>query len=167
MINMKSKNYKHWLSLEDDRPCKDCEDLHGKIYEMAQEPDPLPHQRCRCIVVPMDAVAAGQATERGRNGADWWIVSYGDLPPYYISPEEAMEAGWNPRRNRLSSFVPNMMLSGGEYKNENGHLPQAEGRAWFEADLNYQTGKREKDRIVYSSDGLVFVSSVMTIIRLL
>ena len=46
----------------------------------------------------------------------------------------------------------------GIYNNSNGHLPHAYGRIWYEADINYRTGKRNSQRIVWSNDGLVFVT---------
>ena len=50
------------------------------------------------------------------------------------------------------------MLGGDIYDNDNGHLPDAPGRIWYEADINYFGGKRTKERIVYSNDGLIFVT---------
>ncbi len=32
------------------------------------------------------------------------------------------------------------------------------GRTWYEADINYSNGKRNKQRILYSNDGLIFVT---------
>ena len=50
------------------------------------------------------------------------------------------------------------MLSRGIYENENSHLPSAPGRIWYEADINYRQGFRGLTRIVYSNDGLIFVT---------
>lgn len=51
------------------------------------------------------------------------------------------------------------MLGGTEYANYNFKLPSAPGRVWYEADINYNgTRKRNRQRIVYSSDGLMFVT---------
>jgi len=50
------------------------------------------------------------------------------------------------------------MLGGDEYDNGNNHLPNAPGRIWYEADINYTSGKRNKERILYSNDGLIFVT---------
>ncbi|WP_256737429.1 MULTISPECIES: ribonuclease domain-containing protein [Bacillus] len=41
--------------------------------------------------------------------------------------------------------------------NREGNLHrEAPGRTWYEADINYVSGYRGNDRIVYSSDGLVY-----------
>jgi len=42
------------------------------------------------------------------------------------------------------------------FKNKEGLLPGAKGRTWREADINYTTGYRGNDRILYSSDGLMY-----------
>lgn len=49
-------------------------------------------------------------------------------------------------------------LQSGVYKNSNGHLPDDIGRVWYEADINYTKGYRGLGRIVFSNDGLVFVT---------
>ena len=53
-------------------------------------------------------------------------------------------------------FLP--LHFGGEYYNDNGHLPSKEGRIWYEADINYRFGYRNNQRVVYSNDGLIFVT---------
>ena len=50
------------------------------------------------------------------------------------------------------------MMFGGVYDNDNKHLPESPGRIWYEADVNYTSGKRNKQRIVFSNDGLIFVT---------
>ena len=46
----------------------------------------------------------------------------------------------------------------GVYSNSNGHLPDALGRIWYEADINYYEGRRNKHRVLWSNDGLIFVT---------
>lgn len=38
------------------------------------------------------------------------------------------------------------------------NMPHKDGRVWYEADINYKTGKRNTQRIVWSNDGLIFVT---------
>ena len=54
--------------------------------------------------------------------------------------------------------MPNKMITRGQYYNDDGHLPYASGRIWFEADINYTTGKRNSQRVLWSNDGLIFVT---------
>ncbi|MBQ6928995.1 MAG: hypothetical protein IJN27_01630 [Oscillospiraceae bacterium] len=80
------------------------------------------------------------------------------LPKYYITRNEAEKAGWIRELGNLHKMAPGKMIMGGVYKNSNGHLPDDIGRVWYEADINYKRGKRNSQRIVFSNDGLVFVT---------
>lgn len=109
---MQSQHYKNWLSIEDARRCKRCAEKHGQIYEIGTIPDPEPplHDNCRCYIAVMKAIYAGEATSKGKNGADWWILKYRQLPPYYITREEAKSLGWKPKRGNLQSVAPGKWL---------------------------------------------------------
>jgi len=48
-------------------------------------------------------------------------------------------------------------LEGDEFLNNQAKLPHATGRTWREADNDYTYGKKLK-RVLYSNDGLVFVT---------
>ena len=50
------------------------------------------------------------------------------------------------------------VIGGDIYKNKDGKLPSSNGRIWYEADINYTGGMRNSSRIIYSNDGLVFVT---------
>ena len=93
---MQSKNYKHWISVVDDKRCIDCEEMHGKIYAIDENPIPSPplHYFCRCYIETMKAILAGKATDKGKDGADWWLKNTGDLPDYYITRQDAKKLVW-------------------------------------------------------------------------
>ena len=114
-------------------------------------------QSSRCEIEVMKSVIAGFGTKDGINGADWWLKHNGKLPDYYISREDLYALGYKwgkpPRK-----YAPGMMVYGGIYENENNHLPSAPGRVWYEADINYYEGQRNRHRIVWSNDGLIFVT---------
>ena len=57
-----------------------------------------------------------------------------------------------------AKYAPGKMLTRGVYRNKDKHLPDVLGRIWYEADLNYYSGKRNRRRIVWSNDGLMFVT---------
>lgn len=120
-------------------------------------PEPPLHNNCRCDIIPLESVVAGNATKNGNEGADYWIKHFGKLPEYYVSEVEAMAAGWRWGKSP-AKFVSDKMITGGIYGNENGHLPDAFGRIWYEADINYYEGKRNRHRILWSNDGLIFVT---------
>lgn len=157
---MVSQHYKHWISEADERRCVPCEKMHGKIYKMSQiaNPEPPIHKHCRCHITPMPSRIAGTATQDKRNGLDWWIVQFDAMPPYYISDDDAYSLGWKPKSGNLHEVAPGKMLTKGVYKNRDGHLPMADGRTWYEADINYSSGRRNTERILFSSDGLIFAT---------
>ena len=154
-----SATWKHWKAILDPKLCPNCLALHGKIYALGEIPDIEPplHDHCRCDILPMEAVAPGGATKDGENGADCWLAVYGSLPDYYISDRELRALGWRngkpPRK-----FAPGKMYFGGIYDNDDGHLPSTPGRIWYEADINYYEGRRNQHRILFSNDGLIFVT---------
>ena len=154
-----SKNYKHWVSVEDLKRCIICAKNHGKIWLITEIPNPEPpvHPNCRCSIEAMQSIKAGTATIKGNNGADWYLKNEAKLPDYYIDSDTAYQSGWAPGK-WPSNFVPSKTIYNGIYKNKNRHLPHKENRIWYEADINYKTGKRNNQRVVWSNDGLVFVT---------
>lgn len=157
---MESKRYKYWSSIIDLRRCADCKKRHGQVYLISEIPKPKPplHVNCRCTIKRMEAKIAGTATNNKIAGADWWLMKFGHLPSYYISETDAKNLGWKSKWGNLHTVAPGKMLTKGIYQNRNGHLPQKAGRIWYEADINYTYGWRNDQRIVYSNDGLIFVS---------
>ena len=157
---MVSQDYRMWFTIRDPKRCVDCKQLHGKIYHRRDRIVPsMPlHPYCRCFLQWLDLVIAGTATSLGTNGADWWLKNNGRLPPYYISVQAAKARGWNAALGNLGIVCPGKMLQRGVYLNRNGHLPTARGRIWYEADIEYVDGFRGAERILYSSDGLIFIT---------
>ena len=80
------------------------------------------------------------------------------LPSLYLSKSEARKQGWNPAKGDLCNVLPGRAIGGDRFSNREKVLPEAQGRHWFEADVNYQCGHRGSDRMLYSSDGLIFVT---------
>ena len=157
---MLSKNYKNWISTLDQKTCVDCKSKHGKIYlveEIVGNEPPL-HPRCRCFIEWVKVVVAGTASTRGIDGADWWLKQTGELPDYYVFYGDAIEAGWNPKEGNFAFLFPDKMIYGGKFENRKGLLPTVPGRIWYEADINYSWGYRGSDRVVFSNDGLIFVT---------
>ena len=154
-----SRNYKNWVAVLDLKTCLQCRSRHGQIYQMDEIPDTEPplHPNCRCKIKPMEAVIAGQGTKDGQNGADYCMKYFADLPEYYITEEELVALGWK-RGKSPAKFAPGKMLTRGIYKNKDHHLPQIPGRIWYEADINYYSGRRNGHGLLWSNDGLLFVT---------
>lgn len=155
-----SSKYKNWIAILDIKTCLECKSRHGAIYFLNETITPKPplHPHCRCEIKNLKAIYAGEATTKGKNGADWWLKYFSQLPDYYISLNDAKTAGYRLHLGNLSIIAPGKMLAKGEYMNRNGHLPSAPGRVWYEADINYSEGYRGAERILFSNDGLIFVT---------
>lgn len=88
-----------------------------------------------------------------------YIHTYGKLPSNYITKNEAEELGWKKKdgeAGQLHVVAPGMSIGGSKYGNYEGLLPEADGRKYYECDINYVKGNRGAERIVYSNDGLIF-----------
>ena len=155
---MDRRNYKIWLSVEDERRCGVCRKKQGKLVAVGESEAPPAHVRCRCRLKWAEAKIVGTATNSGMRGADWWLKTYGKLPPNYISVEEAKEKGWRSVLGNLDSVAPGRVIGGRVFQNRNEPLPTADGRIWYEADINYSGGYRGQERILYSNDRLLFAS---------
>ena len=160
IIIRNSQNWKHWVAIRDNKICILCKEKHGTIYAINEVVNPSPplHFRCRCRIERLKSLFAGEATTRGTDGADWHLKYNAKLPGYYLSRNDASKLGWNPRKNSLDMVAKNHMIFGGQYFNKNGHLPSEKGRVWYEADINYVSGKRNSERLLFSNDGLMFVT---------
>lgn len=80
-----------------------------------------------------------------------YIHLYSQLPPNYITKEEADDMGWSVEDN--GGYV----IGGNRFGNREGLLPEKKGRQYYEADLvEGYTDHRGPVRLVYSNDGLIF-----------
>ena len=87
-----------------------------------------------------------------------YLKKNGQLPDYYITKSKARGQGWNPSRGNLCDVLPGRAIGGDVWTNRQKSLPTKSGRRYFEADLNYHCGNRNANRVVFSNDGLVFVT---------
>lgn len=138
--------------------CPFCFNQNGKILSIDEKVKIPVHNHCHCELITKISVESGTATNDGKNGADYYLKYYGRLPNYYISVSEAKKLGWKNILGNLDEVAPGKQLTKGIYRNYNKHLPDDIGRVWYEADINYTNGYRNSMRIVYSNDGLIFVT---------
>nr|CAP09637.1 barnase-C-DnaB intein-C fusion protein [Transformation Vector pICH13688] len=59
-------------------------------------------------------------------------------------------------KGNLADVAPGKSIGGDIFSNREGKLPGKSGRTWREADINYTSGFRNSDRILYSSDWLIY-----------
>lgn len=84
-----------------------------------------------------------------------YIHEFGELPPNYITKDEARKLGWEggtPEQFRKGSAI------GGDYfGNYEGQLPKANGRKWTECDIDTNgRNSRGAKRLIFSNDGLFY-----------
>jgi len=79
----------------------------------------------------------------------------GHLPEQYVTKEAARAHGW--RGGGLCALWPGHVIGGDPFGNFGGQLPA--GHRYFEADLGSTCRQRGPSRLIYSSDGLIFVTT--------
>lgn len=85
-----------------------------------------------------------------------YLHTFGQLPPNYITKDDAGDLGWVSSEGNLWDVTDEMSIGGDRFGNREGILPEADGRKYYECDVNYSGGYRGPERLVYSSDGLIF-----------
>ena len=85
----------------------------------------------------------------------------GQLPNYYITKQQAITNGWSGGK-ALNNTNPGKAIGGNLFHNNENILPNAAGRVWYEADIGVdysRSRKNQSSRILYSNDGLLYVTS--------
>ncbi len=87
-----------------------------------------------------------------------YLESYGQLPPNYITKNEARDLGWS--GGSVEDYLEGAAIGGDRFGNYEGLLPEAEGRTWTECDIDtLGCGSRGSRRLVFSGDGLYYYTS--------
>jgi hypothetical protein len=81
----------------------------------------------------------------------------GRLPARYLTKRAAEALGWKPGQD-LCRVAAGRAIGGDGFGNREHRLPDQPGRRWHEADLDYACGPRGAKRLLWSSDGLAFVT---------
>lgn len=160
-LSGKSKKWLNWKSQLSPATCFYCMQNHGKIIPFTVEDCGKginAHKNCKCILVPMRIKRAGTATDMGKSGPEVFLIYFKKLPDYYVTKKDAKLLGWKEYLGNLHDVLPGKVIGGEIYMNHDGKLPMAPGRIWYEADINYDGGYRNRDRILFSNDGLLFAS---------
>lgn len=80
------------------------------------------------------------------------------LPPQYLTKQEAARLGWQPGVD-LCTVARGRALGGSRFGNRERRLPEKRNRKWFEADVDFFCGSRGPKRLVWSSDGLIYLTT--------
>lgn len=85
-----------------------------------------------------------------------YVKANHELPEYYITKSEARKQGWVASEGNLCEVLPGKAIGGDKFSNREKTLPS--GEQYFEADVNYNCGNRNADRIVFTKDGDVYLT---------
>jgi len=108
--------------------------------------------------VPAEQESAVTYGERytDRDSVAAYLHAYGELPPNYLTKDEAKDLGWVSSEGNLWEVTDQMSIGGDRFMNYEGLLPEEDGRTWYECDIDYAGGKRGAKRICFSNDGLIY-----------
>ena len=85
-----------------------------------------------------------------------YLYLYNHLPSNFITKKEAKKLGWVSSEGNLDEVAPGMSIGGDYFGNYEGLLPEADGRDYYECDIDFDGTYRNGKRIVYSNDGLIY-----------
>lgn len=84
-----------------------------------------------------------------------YLFTYGVLPQNFITKSEARDLGWE--GGSVEYYAPGCAIGGDTFGNREGLLPEAEGRIYYECDIDTDgSNSRGAKRIVFSNDGLIY-----------
>ncbi len=84
-----------------------------------------------------------------------YLETYGELPPNYITKDEARDLGWS--GGTVERYKEGAAIGGDRFGNHEGLLPAAQGRKYTECDIDTDGyGSRGARRLIFSNDGLYF-----------
>lgn len=84
-----------------------------------------------------------------------YLELYDELPPNYITKNEARELGWE--GGSVEPYLDGAAIGGDRFGNREGLLPASDGRSYTECDIDTDgCGSRGAKRLVFSNDGLYF-----------
>ena len=109
-------------------------------------------------------IVVSKVTESDINEDGWYysaedvslyIYTYHHLPSNFITKDEARDLGWE--GGSVEEYVEGYAIGGDVFGNREGLLPEADGRVYYECDIDTDgAGSRGAKRIVYSNDGLIY-----------
>lgn len=85
-----------------------------------------------------------------------YLHVFGELPPNYLTKDEARDMGWDRSPGCLWEIGEGLCIGGDIFGNREGLLPDEDWRTWYECDVNYDGWDRGAERIVFSTDGLIY-----------
>lgn len=85
-----------------------------------------------------------------------YVKTNHQLPDYYLTKSEARKRGWVASKGNLCEVLPGKAIGGDHFSDREKTLPK--GNKYYEADVNYNCGNRNADRIVFTKNGEVWLT---------
>ena len=136
----------------------DTFEIAGEILELIVDTDnlvtadlPPEYEAERDIVSAIDQAGSYYS----KDDVATYIHIYSSLPSNFITKDEARALGWE--GGSVERYLKGAAIGGDVFGNREGLLPKADGRIYYECDID-TLGKdsRGAKRIVYSNDGLIY-----------
>ena len=84
-----------------------------------------------------------------------YLYVYDCLPDNFITKSEAEALGW--KGGSVEDYAEGYAIGGDKFGNREGLLPKADGRQYYECDIDTNgADSRGAKRLVYSNDGLIY-----------
>lgn len=104
----------------------------------------------------METELSEDGTYTSKDEVAEYLYLYGHLPSNFITKKEAKKLGWVSSEGNLDEVAPGMSIGGDYFGNYEGLLPEADGRDYYECDIDFDGTYRNAKRIVFSNDGLIY-----------
>lgn len=85
-----------------------------------------------------------------------YIYKFKKLPKNYIKKNDAMKLGWDQSSGNLWKVTDKKSIGGDNFGNFEGKLPKGNGIKYYECDIDYEGGRRNAKRIVFSNKGDIY-----------
>jgi len=123
--------------------------------ETAENPEPEPEPVIEPEPEPEEPAIDENGSYDSKDDVALYLHTYGKLPPNYISKADAQDLGWE--GGSVERYAPGRVIGGSKFGNYEGLLPKANGRQYYECDIDtLGESSRGAKRLVYSNDGLIF-----------
>ena len=85
-----------------------------------------------------------------------YIHTFHKLPANYLTKKQASAKGWKENTSYVGDLCESCALGGDRFANREGLLPG--DQTYYECDVNYGGKKRNEQRLIYTSSGIVYYS---------
>lgn len=86
-----------------------------------------------------------------------YLHTFNKLPSNFITKKEAQQLGWDSKKGNLTDVAPGKSIGGDRFGNYEEILPKK--KKYTECDVNYESGRRGSERIVFSNDGDIYYTA--------